>query len=118
MLSAQTHLVARYLDLLSQSQRLTATNIANVDTPGFKTLGMDFQAELRTAMDDPKHAPVSPIRIREVGGGPVKNDGNDVSLDRELSDLSETAVRFNHALLMLRGGIGSVRKAIQEGRGG
>ena len=48
----------------------------------------------------------------------MKNDGNDVSLDRELSDLSETAVRFNHALLMLRGGIGSVRKAIQEGRGG
>ena len=118
MLGSQTHLVARYLDLLSESQRLTATNIANVDTPGFKTRGMDFQAELRTAMEDPKRTRVQPIRIGEVGGLPVKNDGNDVQLDRELSNLSETAVRFNHALLMLRGGIRSVRNAIQEGRGG
>jgi len=118
MLSPQTHLVAHYLDLLSQSQRLTATNIANADTPGFKTQGMDFQAELRSAIDDPMQAPVQPVQIHEVGGLPVKNDGNDVSLDRELSALSETTVRFNHALLMLRGGISSVRKAIQEGRGG
>ena len=114
----QTHLVARYLELLSERQRLTATNIANADTPGYKTLGMDFQTELRAAMDSPKSTPVMPIRIAEVGGLPVKTDGNDLNLDRELSSLSETAIRFNHALLMLRGGISSVRSAIQEGRGG
>ena len=117
MLGPRTHLVAHYLDLLSISQRLTAANIANADTPGFKTVGMDFEAQLREAMDDPKRPPLTPIRLREVGGLPVKNDGNDVNLDRELGQLSETAVRFSHALLMLRGGIRSVRRAIQEGRG-
>ena len=47
MLSEQ---VARYLDLASSQAKLTAANMANVDTPGYKALGMDFEAEMRAAM--------------------------------------------------------------------
>lgn len=117
MLSSQSHLVARYLDLLSQSQQVTAENIANADTPGYRTRGIDFDAELRRALDDPSAAPTGAAPVREQGGLPVRNDGNDVVLERELRNLSETGVKFTHALLMLRGGISSVRSAIREGRG-
>ena len=54
MVGPQTHLVARYLDLLSLSQKVTAANIANADTPGHKTLGFDFQggAQARAIRSD------------------------------------------------------------------
>lgn len=118
MVGPQTHLMARYLDLLSLSQRVTASNVANADTPGYRTLGFDFESELRAAIRDPLAEPQAAPFVREVGGLPVKNDGNDVDVEREMRALSENAIRFSHALLMLRGGVRSVRSAIQEGRGG
>ena len=35
----------QYMDLLSSRQKLVASNIANVDTPGYKTKDIDFQFE-------------------------------------------------------------------------
>jgi flagellar basal-body rod protein FlgB len=32
-----------YLDLTSQQLQLTASNMANVDTPGYKTLGFNTE---------------------------------------------------------------------------
>lgn len=117
MLGPQTQLVARYLDLLSQSQKVTATNIANADTPGYRTRQLEFGAALRAALDNPANAAGGePVPVSELGTLPVKNDGNDVVLERELQQLSETGVRFSHALLMLKGGIQAVRDAIHEGR--
>ncbi|MBI1356849.1 MAG: flagellar biosynthesis protein FlgB [Acidobacteria bacterium] len=117
MISAKTRLMANYLDYLSQQQRTTAANLANLDTPGYRTRQVDFSAALRTALNDPRGEPQAAVRVTGVEGLAVKSDGNDVSLDRELQNLSETAVRFSHALIMLRGGIRSVRSAIHEGRG-
>ena len=42
--------VARYLDLAASQTKLTAQNMANMDTPGYRALGMDFEAEMRDAM--------------------------------------------------------------------
>ncbi len=116
MLGPQTQLVTRYLDLLSQSQRVTATNIANADTPGYRTRQLEFGAALRAALDNPANAAAEQAPVSELGTLPVKNDGNDVVLERELEQLSETGVRFSHALLMLKGRIKAVRDAIHEGR--
>lgn len=100
----------RYLDLLSARQRVTAANIANADTPGYRTRDIDFQSEFRRATeDDPE--------VIEVDGLPVRNDGNSVSLDRESRMLAENAIRFNLASSLLKSQVRMVRSAIQEGRG-
>jgi len=46
----------------------------------------------------------------------VKNDGNNVSLDREARLLAENALRFNVASQLVRAEIRKVRMAIEEGR--
>ena len=76
--------IARYLDLAAAEAKLTAANMANVDTPGYRTVGMDFEAEMRGAMDDVKsgHAPRK-VRVTEVDGLIARPDGNNVSIDRE-----------------------------------
>ena len=71
----------RYMDLLSSRQKLVASNIANADTPGYRTQDIDFQSEFLNATGG---AP----RATEVTGLPVQNDSNNVSLDRETRLLS------------------------------
>ncbi len=100
----------RYMTLLTFRQHLTAANIANADTPGYKTVDIDFQTELRDRMR------LDPPRPIEVRGLAVKNDGNNVDLDREARALSENALRFNVAAQILRSQIRIAKNAIQEGK--
>src|SRR5579862_4702974 len=101
--------IERYMDLLSARQKLVASNIANADTPGYKTQDIDFQSEFASAMGG---AP----RAAAVSGLAVKNDGNNVSLDREARLLSENALRFSVASNLMRGQINSIKAAIKEGQ--
>jgi flagellar basal-body rod protein FlgB len=96
------------MDLLSTRQRLVASNIANSDTPGYQTRDIDFQSELRSAGGGP--------RIVEAPGLANKNDGNNVSLDREARLLAENALRFQMASNLLRSQIRVVRSAIEAGK--
>ena len=48
--SAQVDLLERYLDLSAKRQALITSNIANVDTPGYRTKDIDFQGELQRAL--------------------------------------------------------------------
>lgn len=109
MLGGLSGQLERYMDLLSARQKLVSANIANADTPGYRTADIDFQAEFQSAMG-------SRPRVVQVGGLPVRNDGNDVSLDRESRLLAENALRFNVASNLLRGQIQMVREAIKEGQ--
>jgi flagellar basal-body rod protein FlgB len=99
-----------YLDLLSTRQKLVASNIANADTPGYHTQDIDFQSEFQSAVTGTPN-------ILEVAGLPMKNDGNNVSLDRESRLLAENALRFNVASSLLHTKISSLRAAIKEGQG-
>ena len=111
MLTPIADRLEHYLDLLSTRQKLTAANIANADTPGYKTKDIDFQFEFLSLAkgDNPQEV--------EVPGLETKNDGNNVSLDREARMLAENAIRFNAASALLKGQFRMVRSAIQEGQG-
>lgn len=100
----------RYMDLLSARQKMVASNIANADTPGYQTQDLDFQAEFRRAAG-------APPQVQNVAGLAVKNDGNNVSLDREARLLAENALRFSVASNLMRSQISLVRSAIKEGQG-
>ena len=100
----------RYMDLLSARQQLVASNLANIDTPGYRTKDIDFQFEFLSlaAGDQPQTV--------EPSGLTVKNDGNNVSLDRETRMLAENAIRFNLASQLVKNRIRDIRKAIDEGK--
>lgn len=101
----------RYMDLLAARQKLGASNIANADTPGYRTRDIDFEREWRNALGGPPE-------VVEASGLAVKNDGNNVSLDREARMLAENSLRFQIASNLLRSEIRTVRSAIQEGKNG
>jgi flagellar basal-body rod protein FlgB len=112
MLDQLSGTLEHYLTLVSERQRLVASNIANADTPGFKTKDIDFEAELQNAL---KGAPSMP---REVSGLITKNDGNNVDLDREARLLSENALRFTVGSNLLHSKLKLLQMAIQGGSAG
>jgi flagellar basal-body rod protein FlgB len=95
--------IARYLDLAVSEAKLTAANISNIDTPGYKAVGMDFEAEMRAAMTGvEKGQAARPVQIKTVDGLISRPDGNNVSMDREGLNLAEAQLRFKTGVTLLR----------------
>jgi flagellar basal-body rod protein FlgB len=94
--------IARYLDLATSEAKLTAANMANIDTPGYRAVGMDFEAEMRAAMTDVERGtPTRRVRVKSVDGLIARPDGNDVSMDREGLNLAEAQLRFKTGVALL-----------------
>lgn len=92
--------LGRYLDLAMTSAKLTAQNMANVDTPGYQAAGIDFDAEMRAALSG-TGTPGSPQVIHEPGLV-SRPDGNNVSMDRESLNLAEVQLKFRTGVGLLR----------------
>ena len=100
--------LGHYLSYLVSRQQVISSNIANADTPGYRTRDIDFQGEFQNALG------LTP-EVVQVTGLPVKNDGNNVSLDRESRLLAENAIRFQVASSLMKNEIHSLQSAINGG---
>jgi flagellar basal-body rod protein FlgB len=100
--------IARYLDLTTSQIKLTAANMANIDTPGYRAVGMDFEAEMQGALQGVDQESMGggkaakPVRVREVDGLISRPDGNDVSMDRESLNLAEAQLKFKTGVALLK----------------
>jgi flagellar basal-body rod protein FlgB len=99
------------MNVVSLRQKLVASNIANADTPGYKTQDLDFQSSFMSALDGGAPRPT------EITSLPTRNDGNNVDLDREARLLAENAMRFSAASSLMRSQLNTVKEAIQGGKG-
>lgn len=96
-----THLVRR--------QEVIASNIANADTPGYRARDIAPPASFAEVLRN-SGTPVDTPDLAQ------KNDGNNVSIDREARLLAENTLRFNLVTQMLRGELKGLRSAIAEGK--
>jgi flagellar basal-body rod protein FlgB len=87
--------LTRYMDLAAAQLKATATNMANVDTPGFRTVGFDFEAEMRRALHGQSMPGESAApQLQQVDGLLARPDGNNVSMDREGLAMAEAQLKF------------------------
>ncbi|MBN1267447.1 MAG: flagellar basal body rod protein FlgB [Anaerolineales bacterium] len=99
---------ASALNGLARRQEMTAQNIANIDTPGYRAQEVDFETALRQAAGSERHLSVqsthgnhlasqsTPVgyQIETRKGGTERADGNNVDIDLELATMAETGVRY------------------------
>jgi flagellar basal-body rod protein FlgB len=121
-------MMERFLDTSVQRQSLLSSNLANVDTPGYRTVDVDFQDELKDAAsrgaslvltssnhmiagNSPNHA-----APEEIEGLTFRNDLNNVNVDREMAQLSINALKFSMIAQLLAGKFRTLKAAILEGR--
>lgn len=98
----QSDKLARYLDMSTSQIKLTAANMANVDTPGYKAKGMDFETEMRQAMSEVTNGDdAQPIHVNLTDGLICRPDGNNVSMDKESLTLAEAQLKFKTGVSLL-----------------
>jgi len=133
---SQTLLVLhKGLDSLAIRNEAIATNLANIDTPGFKRLDVNFQDKLRVAIDqnqnlspmtrtNPRHFPIASTDtlsqfqpdVRTVTETTGRNDGNNVDLDMESAKLAENTAEYNSLADITSRYLSQLRHAISEGK--
>jgi flagellar basal-body rod protein FlgB len=103
----------KYLDLASDQMKLTAENMANIDTPGYKTQGFDFGQEFSRALDT--SATTAPaVCVSNVDGLTARPDGNNVSIDREAMELAKAQLEFRTGVSLLKSQYATVMDAIHS----
>jgi flagellar basal-body rod protein FlgB len=103
-----------YLDLTAFRQTLIASNLANVDTPGYRTRDINFEGEMRRA-EERVSSEVAPPRAFQVAGLMERPDGNNVNLDRESMLLARTQLQYRLGVELLRQEFQGLSTAIKEG---
>ena len=116
--------LGRYLDPATQRMQLIASNMANVDTPGYRTQDLDFQKEFsrvagevaaeRGPQGTGAGALHTPPQIESVDGLLERPDGNNVSIDRESMALGELQLQFRTGSALLKREFTRMSEAIHE----
>ena len=119
--TALTEALGRYLDVDVARYKLISTNLANIDTPGYRARDLDFRAELRRAAIREIEAEqgfltatYNPV-AKQVRGLTERPDGNNVSVDRESLLLAEAQMRFNLGVQLLKDQFHIISLAINSG---
>lgn len=122
--------LGRALDAYSARQRTTAENVANVQTPGYRSKQVSFEENLsRASRNQLGMAPVqqppgsipltvpnsSFIEIKEVRSD-YDNGINDVNMEKEMTDMAKTSLAYNMVAKLTKGTIETIRSAI-SGKG-
>ena len=105
-------------------ENVAASNLANIDTPGFRARDMAsfadaLNGELGPALTSARHqraANAAAPGTSEALGLPSRRDGNNVQLDRELLHMSRAATDFTAAQTALSAKFRLVRYAINESK--
>jgi len=117
--------LGKYLDMSALELKLTAQNMANFDTPGYRTVGFDFAEAMERSMSEalagrkgesvgeaPALKSRSSASVRLVEGLIERPDGNNVSMDREGMKMAEAQLQFRMGVELLKSEFSSVLDAI------
>ena len=107
-------LLQGYLKVTSDRQQLIASNMANVDTPGYHTKDINFQSAMQQAMDEGNDVQFMPASS-EVEGLPERPDGNNVNIDRESLLMGETQLQYQMGVQLIKSEFHRLLVAIKEG---
>lgn len=127
--------LAKAMEFAEARMGVIADNVANMHTPGYRAKTLDprgFQRALREALEAKDGDPRRPLIVdngRELRSDavgrlrmqpshfPAENvlfhDGTNLSLERQMADLAETAMAHELAATLWKGGIDRLRSAIR-----
>ena len=115
----QTNYVAakKMLDATALRQEAIASNLANLETPGYKRVdvGPTFANELQQAVaskDAGRIAGVQPHLAVDPSAVPVRKDGNTVQLETELMKLNQNFMEHQLETQLVSGALLKLRLAI------
>ncbi len=126
--------LAKSMDAAAVKQRVVSDNIANINTPEFKRQYVDFDSELKEAINrqlgqagklyrtHENHLPLS-LDINKINpkvktdfSRSMREDGNNVDLDMELAELAENTIKYNTLTETAIKKYAGIKNAVRGGR--
>ena len=107
--SSVTNTLYEQLNFRGEKQKVISSNIANINTPNYKTKDLIFEDELKSAdnslklkQTNSKHitsidnglSTINP-KLVQVKGLEEQNDGNNVNLDSQMGEMSKNKILFD-----------------------
>lgn len=102
-----------FLQVTTDRQQMIASNMANVDTPGYHTRDINFKTAMQAVMNDGEGPQLEPASL-EVTGLPERPDGNNVNVDRESLMLSQTQLQYQMGVQLIKSEFHTLLTAIKE----
>lgn len=126
----QESLLGKALDVSSERFTQIANNIANVNTPGYVSMDMNFDDELRKRISgkpsielvstDPRHivkqASLARTNILRPQNMVMRNDENSVDIEREIAALIENNIYYSGVAQGLNSKFRLLQSIVQGGR--
>ena len=120
-------LISRQLDERVVRGELIASNIANVDTPGYKSRDLQFGKILSEEMESIHLKKTNPKHIGDTPHGldtgkivenqePGRPDGNNIDINREVLKLTKNTMEYNGRVALLARRMGQIKDAITQAK--
>jgi len=116
------------LEASSMRQQVLSNNVANIDTPSFKRSDVDFQTVLGTVLGEKSGALSLKLTAQKqipglanVGGSAIvtdqstslRNDGNNVDVDKEMTNVAENGLYYNSLTSAISSQLGLLRMVLK-----
>lgn len=123
-------LLEKAMDITARRHNLVSTNVANVDTVGYRPKDLDFQKTLARYLEKDKGGPLTRTNERhypsadgvtvDLSGETRKSDASElhpdtVDIDKEMVNLSENNIQYRTAVELMLRKMGILRQAVTEG---
>jgi flagellar basal-body rod protein FlgB len=132
--SYHLQILERSLDAATLRHRMIANNVANIDTPHYKSQqvvfeellqqelgGMGGQQKLEAYRTDTRHIPFANARgfatpqVISNANTLMQSNGNDVDMDYEMSQLAKNQIWYNGLTQLTAGSFQKLKTVIQGG---
>ncbi|MBN1847714.1 MAG: flagellar basal body rod protein FlgB [Deltaproteobacteria bacterium] len=121
-MSRTATILSRALDFRSANQKIIAGNLANIDTPGYKTREFNFENVLQKASDKTQihlkttnHRHITDVTLPHVQDVEIKQSGS-LNLDTEMAKMMRNNLLYETSTKLLSKKFQSLREAIESGR--
>lgn len=90
-------IIGKVLDGCALRQKVIASNLANVETPGYKRLEVRFDEQLAKAVESGRADRLDDVKFEIVRteGLAARGDGNNVDFGRELGEMTKNNLAFS-----------------------
>ncbi len=127
-------MVEKSLNLRARRHELIVSNIANADTPNYKSFDIVIDEELQKTGNATASLPLETthsshlrgaagngfdqvtIHTKESDGLSMRGDGNTVDMDREMVNLSENSIIYRASSQIIGRMFGAIKAAINSGK--
>lgn len=105
-------LLERLVGAADVRQNVVSQNIANVNTPGYKTQQVRFEDQLAEELRRGNSSSTTEPNTTLAPNLKTRNDGNNVDLDREVGELNKNALLMQTYLRMIGAEVQMMRDAM------